>query len=417
MNDQIIRSHFPSLQRQHNGKPLIYLDGPAGTQVPRQVITAISRYYETSNANTHGQFLTTHETDAMMDGVREKLATFLGAEGPQTISLGQNMTTLNYSLSHAIGRVLNPGDEILITQLDHESNRGPWLALRSKGIIVREVKLLSDGTLDYEDFKNKINERTRLVAMGYAANIFGTVNDAALVRRLTYEAGAWLLLDAVHFAPHLSLDVQAIGCDFLLCSAYKFYGPHVGILYAREGLLDRLPTDRLRTSMQHAPYSIETGTLNHAAMAGVGAAVDFIATFGQGKTLRERLVSAMAAIRKRERERFIQLYEGLKSVPGLTIYGPPADVPHRAPTVSFTIKNKTAEQVCRELAKENICAWDGNFYAIRAAEVLGLMEKGGVTRMGMSVYTTLEEVKTTVEVLNKIANYTSNRLILPVSTS
>ena len=403
MNDQTIRSHFPSLQRQHNGKPLIYLDGPAGTQAPRQVITAISRYYETSNANTHGQFVTTHETDAMMDGVREKMAAFLGAEGPHTISLGQNMTTLNYSLSHAIGRVLNPGDEILITQLDHESNREPWLALRSKGVVVREVKLLPDGTLDYEDFKQKINERTRLVAMGYAANIFGTVNDATLVRRLTYEAGAWLLLDAVHYAPHLPVDVQAVGCDFLLCSAYKFYGPHVGILYAREGLLDRLPTDRLRTAQQHAPYSIETGTLNHAAMAGVGAAVDFIASFGQGETLREKLASAMQAIRKRERERFIQLFEGLKSIPGLAIYGPPAGVPLRAPTVSFTMKNKTAEQICRELGQENILAWDGHFYAIRATEVLGLLEKGGVTRMGISMYTTEEEIKAVLEVVRKMS--------------
>lgn len=403
MNDQTIRNHFPSLRRQHNGKPLIYLDGPAGTQVPTQVIDAISHYYKTSNANTHGQFVTTHETDVMMDSVREKLAAFLGAEGPQTISLGQNMTTLNFSLSRAIERVLNPGDEILITQLDHESNRGPWLALRNRGIVVREVKLLPDGTLDYEDFKNKITERTRLVAMGYAANIFGTVNDVALVRRLTYEAGAWLLLDAVHFAPHLSLDVQAIGCDFLLCSAYKFYGPHVGILYAREGLLDRLPTDRLRTSLQHAPYSIETGTLNHAAMAGVGAAVDFIATFGQGKTLREKLVSAMQAIRKRERERFIRLFEGLKTIPGLTVYGPPADVPLRAPTVSFTIKNKTAEQVCRELASENMLAWDGHFYALRATEVLGLLEKGGVTRMGISLYTTEQEIDNVLEALKKMS--------------
>lgn len=404
MTDINIRSHFPSLQRLHNGKPLIFLDGPAGTQVPRQVITAISQYYETSNANTHGQFITTHETDAMMDSVRKKLSAFLGAPGPHTISLGQNMTTLNYSLSRAIERVLNPGDEVLITQLDHESNRGPWLALRSKGIVVREVKLLPDGTLNYEDFQQKINERTRLVAMGYAANIFGTVNDAALIRRLTYEAGAWLLLDAVHFAPHLPLDVQATGCDFLLCSAYKFYGPHVGILYAREGLLDRLPSDRLRTAQQHAPYSIETGTLNHAAMAGVSAAIDFIAEFGQGKTLREKLVSAMTAIRKREREHFLQLYAGLKTVPGLTIYGPPADVPLRAPTVSFTLKNKTAEQVCRELAQENICAWDGHFYAIRATEVLGLLEKGGVTRMGISVYTTLEEIETTVAAVRKIAS-------------
>jgi cysteine desulfurase family protein (TIGR01976 family) len=404
MNDQTIRSHFPSLHRQHNGKPLVYLDGPAGTQVPNQVIESISNYYKTSNANTHGQFITTHETDALMDGVREKIAAFLGAEGRHTISLGQNMTTLNYSLSHAIGRVLQPGDEILITQLDHESNRGPWLALRSRGMVVREVKLLPNGSLDYDDFSGKINERTRLVAMGYASNILGTVNNVELIRQLTYEAGAWLLLDAVHFAPHLSLDVQAVGCDFLLCSAYKFYGPHVGMLYAKEGLLDRLPTDCLRTQIQHAPYSIETGTLNHAAITGVGAAVDFIAGFGKGKSGRERLVSAMQYIHQRERQHFEYLYEGLKSIPNLTVYGLPASEPLRAPTVSFTIRNKTAAQVCKALAQDNICAWDGNFYAVRAAEVLGLMESGGVTRMGISLYTTPEELDYTLTAVRKIAS-------------
>jgi cysteine desulfurase family protein (TIGR01976 family) len=403
MTDTTIRSHFPALQRQHSGKPLIFLDGPAGTQVPTQVIEAIGDYYKTSNANTHGQFVTTHETDHMMEAVREKAAAFLGAEGGHTISFGQNMTTLNYSLSHAIGRILQPGDEVLVTQLDHEANRAPWLALRSLGIIVREVRLLPSGAQDYADFQAKINERTRLVAMGYASNILGSVNDVALVRRLTYDAGAWLLLDAVHFAPHLPLDVQAVGCDFLLCSAYKFYGPHVGILYAREGLLDRLPTDRLRTQIQHAPYSIETGTLNHAAIAGVGAAIDFIAGFGKGDGLRERLLAAMDFVKNRERKRFVQLYDGLTANPAIQVFGLPPGMPLRAPTVSFTTEGKTAAELCALLAAEGICAWDGHFYAIRAAEVLGLLEKGGVTRMGISLYTTEEEIDFTLEALRRIS--------------
>ena len=401
MTDQSIRSQFPILQRKVNKQPLIFFDGPAGTQVPQSVIDAISGYYKTSNANSHGAFITTHETDAMMDGLRQKLADFVGAVGPQCISLGANMTTLNYPLSHAIGRVLQPGDEILITQLDHEANRAPWLALRSKGMVVREVRLLPNGTLDYEDFQNKITERTRLVAMGYASNIFGTVNDVALVREWTYKVGAWLLLDAVHYAPHLPLDVQSIGCDFLLCSAYKFYGPHVGILYAKEGLLDRLPTDRLRTAPQQAPFKIETGTPNFAAMSGVAAAVDFIASFGKGKEYRKKILTGMAVIHKREKACFTLLYDGLKNIPGITVYGP-ENIAERAPTLSFTMKGKTAKEVCQHLATNNICAWDGHFYAIRSTEVLGLLENGGVTRMGMAVYTTEAEVKRVLDVLRQI---------------
>ena len=270
-----IRAFFPALSRVHKGKHLIFLDGPAGVQVPNRVIEAISNYYATSNANTHGQFVTSVETDELMNKLRQNAADFLGAEGPHTISFGQNMTSLNYSLSRAIGKTLLPGDEVLITQLDHEANRGPWLALREQGIIVREVELLPEGVLNYEDFEAKINERTRVVAMGMAANIFGTINEVHRVRALTHKVNALLVLDAVHYAPHFSIDVKAIGCDFLLCSAYKFYGPHVGILYSKPGQLDRLPADRLRTTDQHAPYSIETGTLNHAALAGVDAAIDF----------------------------------------------------------------------------------------------------------------------------------------------
>jgi cysteine desulfurase family protein (TIGR01976 family) len=398
-----IRSQFPSLQRQHNGKPLIYLDGPAGTQVPQQVIDAIAGYYRTSNSNTHGEFLTTNETDTVIREMRETVSAFLGAEGPETISIGQNMTTLNFSLARGIARSLRPGDEVLITQLDHEGNRGPWLMLRDFGIIVREVNLQADGTLDYADMESKINERTRLVAMGLASNALGTVNDVHRARELTYKAGAWLLLDAVHYAPHFALDVQALGCDFLLCSAYKFYGPHVGLLYSRPGLLDRLNTDRLRTALQFAPEKIETGTLNHAAIAGVTAAIRFIASLGKGNTLRSQVVDAYSIIGKHEHTLATRLYEALNKIKGIEVAGQDFSSSMRAPTISFTAKSQSATDVCKHLNKQNIFAWDGHFYAIRAIERLGLLEKGGVTRIGVVAYNTTDEVDKTVESLSQLA--------------
>lgn len=397
-----IRAQFPSLQRKPNNIPMTFIDGPAGTQVPDRVINAISDYYKTSNANTHGEFITTHETDVVVAAMRTSMAALLGAENANTISIGQNMTTLNFALARGIARLLKPGDEVLITQLDHEGNRGPWLMLRDFGIKVREVKLLPDGQLDYDDFALKINENTRVVAMGMAANSIGTVNNVQKARELAYKHNAWLVLDAVHYAPHFSIDVQKLGCDFLLCSAYKFYGPHVGILYSRPGLLDRIPTDRLRTAGQAAPDSIETGTLNHAAIAGVTAAVDFLASLGDGTTLRERLVNAYQNIGEHERKLAIQLYEGLKKITGVKVIGQDFSSAHRAPTVSFTFEGKTPQQVCAHLASKNICAWDGHFYAIRAIEILGLLERGGVTRLGISVYNTSEDIEATLNQLRSL---------------
>ena len=398
-----IRKQFPSLNRQHNGMPMVFIDGPAGTQVPQSVIDSITHYYKNSNANSHGAFITTQETDHVIEDMRIAMAALLGAPGPETISIGQNMTTLNFSLARAMARVFRPGDEVLITQLDHEANRGPWLTLRDAGIKVREVKLLPNGVLDYDDFALKINENTRLVCMGMSANSIGTVNNFKLVRELTYKFNAWLLLDAVHYAPHFSIDVQELGCDFLLCSAYKFYGPHVGLLYSKPGLLDRLPTDRLRTAGQIAPFCIETGTLNHAAIAGVKAAVDFLASLGNGNTLRQKLLNAYQVIAAHEHKLASRLYAGLKSIKGITLIGQDFSSAARTPTVSFTLEGKTPEQVCVELAKKNICAWDGHFYAIRAIETLGLLEKGGVTRLGISLYNTEEEINRVIDEINKIA--------------
>jgi len=398
-----VRSQFPSLQRTHNGQPMIYLDGPAGTQVPQSVIDRISHYYTHSNANTHGTFITTKETDHVIHHMRSAMAALLGAESEQSISIGQNMTTLNFALARAMSRVLKPGDEVVITQLDHEANRGPWLTLRDVGVKVREVRLQPNGLLDYDDFTNKVNENTRLVCMGMSANSIGTVNDFKFARALTYRYNAWLLLDAVHYAPHFSINVQEIGCDFLLCSAYKFYGPHVGILYHKPGLLDRLPTDRLRTAGQTAPDSIETGTLNHAAIGGVAAAVEFLASLGEGSTLREQLVHAYHKISTHEYVLASKLYAGLQQIPGVTVVGQDFSSNSRTPTLSFTMEGKTPEEVCTQLAAKNICAWDGHFYAIRAIETLGLLERGGVTRMGISVYNTVDEIDFTLAEVARIS--------------
>lgn len=403
IDSSTVRPQFPSLSRKHNDQPMIFLDGPAGTQVPKAVIDGISGYYSTSNSNTHGAFITAQETDRHIDGMRERMADLIGAEGPETISIGQNTTTLNFALAHAMSRLFQPGDEVLITQLDHEANRGPWLTLREKGIVVREVNLLGTGVIDYDDFAAKINERTRLVCMGMSSNCIGTVNDFKKVRQLTYRHNAWLLLDAVHYAPHFFIDAQSIGCDFLLCSAYKFYGPHVGLLYSKPGMLDRLPTDRLRTAGQTAPSSIETGTLNHAAIVGVSAAVDFIASLGRGASRKEKIKDAYQKISAHEFALASKLFAGLKAITGVTIIGQDFSSNRRTPTVSFTMEGKTPDEVCERLAEKNICAWSGHFYAIHAIEVLGLLEKGGVTRLGVSVYNTETEINTTIETIKKIA--------------
>jgi cysteine desulfurase family protein (TIGR01976 family) len=388
------RADFPSLARRQDDKrlPLAFLDGPAGTQVPGAVIEAIAGYYRTCNANTHGQFVTSRESDALIAATRETVATFLGAPSGRTISLGQNMTTLCYSLSHALGRELSAGDEVVITQLDHEANRGPWIALRERGVNVKEVRLRPEGRLDYDDMAAKIGARTRVVAMGLSSNALGTVNDAALARALSRAVGALLVLDAVHYAPHFPVDVAALDPDYLLCSAYKFYGPHVGILYARPGLLEKLETDRLRTQEQTAPERFETGTLNHAALAGVKAAIDYIAAWGDGATLRERIVSAVSSIAEHEHALARRYDEKVRHIPGVRRWGVGFEEGPRAPTVSITIEGVTAEAAARHLGDQGVLVWDGNFYALRPIEVLGLADRGGVLRAGFSMYNTAEEV-------------------------
>ncbi|HEX3528463.1 MAG TPA: cysteine desulfurase-like protein [Thermoanaerobaculia bacterium] len=397
------RRDFPALERTLNGRPLAFLDGPAGSQVPQAVIDAISGYYRTCNANTHGEFPTSRESDRLMLETREAAAAFLGAPSWREISFGQNMTTLNFSLSHALAREMKPGDEIVITELDHESNRGPWFSLRERGLVVHEVALRHDGTLDQEDFARKISERTRLVALGLASNALGTVNDIPLARRLSREVGAWLLLDAVHHAAHFPIDVQALDTDFLLCSAYKFYGPHVGILYTRPGLLNRLRTDKLRVQDDEAPYRIETGTLNHAALAGVKAAIEYIASWGRGETLRDRVATAMTDIAAYEHGIASHYYGSLRQIPGITVWGPDFTSPHRAPTVSITLDGIRPLEIARRLGDQGLQVWEGHFYALRAMEVLGLAERGGVVRTGICMYNLREEIDRLLEALHGIA--------------
>jgi len=396
------REYFPALHRKVKGNTLTFFDGPGGTQVPKRVIRAISNYYRFYNTNSHGQFQTSIETDRIIDDARRNIATFLGAEGPSTISIGQNMTSLNFALRQAFSKILVPGDEVVITQLDHEANRGPWLSLRSNGVRVREVGIMENGSLDYQDLENKITENTRLVAIGWASNAFGTVNDIRKVRELTYRAGALLLVDAVHYAPHFSIAVQDVGMDFLLCSSYKFYGPHLGFLYSKPGHLDKLPVDRLSTQEQNAPFSIETGTLNHAALAGVNAAIAFLSSLGKGNILRDRLISGVHAINNHEQRLARKLYNEIDLINKLKIIGPEFGDGDRAPTISFVHDNMAAIDVCRILADHNITAWDGHFYAQKAIEVLGLRERGGVTRLGISLYNNEQDIEKVIGVLKSI---------------
>jgi cysteine desulfurase family protein (TIGR01976 family) len=337
-----------------------------------------------------------------MDRAREVVAAFLGAESPNRVSFGQNMTTLNYALSAAIGHTLKPGDEVLITQLDHEANRGPWLRLKDLGAIVQEVRLLPSGELDLADMAAKITPRTKLFAVGASSNALGTVNDLRLARRLTNAVGALLVVDAVHYAPHFPLDVKSLGMDFLLCSGYKFYGPHVGVLYSRPGALDRLPTDRLSVQDPAAPYRIETGTLNHAAIDALRAAVEYLASWGAGTSLRERIVEAMNSISTYEHALAKFYHDSLRALPGVKVWGPDFSSRARAPTFSITLVMATAAAAAAALGKEGICVWDGHFYAARAVEVLGLSGRGGLLRTGVSMYSAREDLERLLAGLAKL---------------
>lgn len=396
------RAQFPSLKQKVDGYPAAFFDGPGGTQVPQRVIAAVVDYYENSNSNTHGMFKTARETSEIIAGARQAMADFLGC-GPDEVSFGNNMTTLNYMLSRALARGMKAGDEIVITDLDHEANRGPWLALEEKGIIVRSVKVnLPECTLDYEDFERKVGPKTKVIALGYASNAVGTINDVKWAADLAHSVGAVCVVDAVHSALHVPVDVAAIGCDYLLCSAYKFFGPHVGVMYGKKSLFEKLETYRVKPQDPNPPYRIETGTLNHEGIAGVTEAVNFIADLGDlgssgcacgccGGNRRVRVLAGFEAIESHERPLFCRLMDGLDSIDGVTVYGLPANA-KRTPTVSFRLAGVAPDKVAEYLGDHGIFVWDGDFYATTLIERLGLADKGGVVRVGIAPYNTAEEV-------------------------
>ena len=402
LDSKMIREAFPSLSlRYKNNNQIIYLDGPGGTQVPNSVIDGISEYYKKHNANTHGEFGTSIETDKIMSTLRDKVSVLLNAEDKNCISIGQNMTTLNFQLARGLSKMFKEGDEVIITALDHEANRGPWKIFEEKGIKLIEINLLLNGELDYNDFENKINSKTVMIAMGMSSNALGTINDFEKIRKLTLNKKILLLLDAVHYAPHFTIDVKSLKCDFLLCSAYKFYGPHVGLLYTKPDFLNKIDTDRLIVQEQDAPYKIETGTLNHAACNGVIKAIDFISSFGDGNSLREKIESSYLKISRHENKLASKLYSSLNQLKNIEVIGTDFSK-RRAPTVSFIHKNKSPNEICKILASYNICAWDGHFYALKAIQDLDLEKIGGVTRLGVSLYNIEEEIDRTIEIISKI---------------
>jgi len=387
-----IRSLFPALSREHNGYPAAHFDGPGGTQVPRTVVEAMSDYLYHHNANRHWNFPTSNETDEIVDGAREAVADFLNA-APDEVAFGPNMTTLTFHLSRALGRGWGPGDVVVATELDHHANIDPWKALeKERGLTVRMARFDPEtGQLDYDHLEQLLDERVRLLAIGGASNALGTINEVARAREAAHAVGAWVFVDAVHYAPHELVDVKQLDCEFLACSAYKFYGPHLGILYGKRGLMESLDFPKLWPAPDAAPDRAETGTQNHEGIAGTGAAIEFLASLGQGSSRREQLAAAYSVLKPRGREQLRRLWEALLGLPGLTLYGPPPDRP-RTPTLSFTIEGIPSPEVSRHLAELGVFVSHGDFYASTVVERLGQSEHG-LVRVGCACYTTDEEIE------------------------
>jgi cysteine desulfurase family protein (TIGR01976 family) len=386
-----IRARFPALTRRWRGRPVAYFDGPGGTQVPTAVGDAMVDYLYHHNANTHWHYPSSRETDAMIAAARGALADFLGAL-PEDIAFGANMTTLTFHLARALGRAWGPGDEVLITELDHHANVAPWRALeRERGITVRMVPFVPEsGQLDWTALEAAVSGRTRLVAVGAASNALGTISDVARATALAREAGALSFVDAVHYAPHGPVDVGRLGCDFLACSAYKFYGPHIGVLYGRRELVAALDVPRLEPAPATAPERLETGTLDHEGIAGTAAAVEFLASLVPGESRSARLQAAMSGLHRRGQELLRRLHQGLAAIPGVRLYGPSPEAP-RTPTVAFTVAGMPSRDVSARLAEEALFVSSGDFYAAGVIARYGLAEEGMV-RAGCACYTTAEEV-------------------------
>jgi len=399
-----IRAQFPALERTHNGFPVAYLDGPGGTQVPRGVVRAMEDYLFNHNANTHWRYPTSEETDALIADSREALASFLNGRADE-IAFGQNMTSLTFHLARAFGRQWDKGDEVVITELDHHGNVAPWTELqKDRGITVRMVKMrTSDGQLDWSDLEAAITPRTKLLAINAASNALGTITDITRATTLAQAVGAKVFVDAVHYAPHMLVDVQAIGCDFLGCSAYKFYGPHIGVLWGKRELIESLDAPRLAPAPQDSPERLETGTQNHEGIVGAAAAVDFLASLANGDSgpRRDALRASFSALHARGEMLLAKLWNSLSSIDGLTLYGPKPGTP-RTPTLSFTLRGFSTDDVAIALAKRGVFVSNGDFYAATIVERLGLVPDG-LVRVGCSCYTSEDEVDRLIDGVRALA--------------
>lgn len=397
-----IRSHFPALQRKHKGHPVAYFDAPGGTQVPKKVTEAITHYLLDHNANTHWAYPTSHETDAIIANSRQAAADFLNCS-PREIAFGANMTTITFHLGRALGRTWKAGDEVIITDLDHHANVAPWRALEvDRGIVVKAARLVPGQTqVDLDHLASLVTPKTRLIAVGGASNAVGTVNDLKRVAAIAKKANALFFVDAVHLAPHELVDVKAIGCDFLACSAYKFYGPHIGILFAREELLASLPFPKLAPAPDNAPDRAETGTQNHEGIAGAGAAIDFLASLDGGSgTRREKLVRVYESLHETGMKFARMMWDGLSAIPRVKMYGPTPSQP-RTPTVGFVIDGIPSGEVATRLADHGLFVSHGDFYAQTVVQQLGLGEEG-LVRVGCACYTSEEEVKRLIEAVRRL---------------
>ena len=403
-----IRAQFPALAQEVNGHPAVFFDGPGGTQVPQRVIDAVTDYLIRHNANTHGAFATSRRTDETIDAARAAMADFLGCAADEVV-FGPNMTTLTFAISRAFGRDIRPGDEIVLTRLDHDANVAPWKALEERGTVIRMVDIdTEECTLDMADMARAIGPRTKLVAVGYASNAVGTINDVTTITRMAHAVGALVYIDAVHYAPHGPIDVRALDCDFLACSPYKFFAPHMGALYGKREHLARLRPYKVRPASDAIPDRWETGTKNHEGLAGVTAAIEYLAELGQritpATTRRAALVQAMEAIKAYERELSEQLIANLLAIPGLTFYGisDPARFDMRTPTVAVRLAGCTPRELADALGRRGIFCWDGNYYAINLTERLGVEADGGMLRIGLVHYNTAEEIELLLEALNEL---------------
>ncbi|MFI5233998.1 MAG: cysteine desulfurase-like protein [Gemmatimonadales bacterium] len=387
-----IRARFPALARAHEGRPVAYFDGPGGTQVPQSVVDAMADYLLHHNANTDWAYPTSAETDALIASARAALADFLNADASE-IAFGNNMTTLTFHLARSLGAAWGPGDEIVITDLDHHANVAPWRRLeRERGVTVKRVGVdLERGQLDWASLKSALGPRTKLLAIGAASNAIGTINDVTRAGRLAHDVGATVFVDAVHYAPHALVDVRAFDCDFLACSPYKFYGPHTGVLFGRKERIEALDVPRLDPAHDNSPDRLETGTLNHEGMVGAAAAVDFFASLAAGNTRRKRLEHAFAGLHARAQEHVERLWSGLSALKGVTMYGPTPDQP-RTPTVSFTMRGHHSREIAEHLAKRAVFVSNGDFYAATIVELLG-HASDGLLRVGCACYTSPEEVE------------------------